>query len=356
MSKHIDNLNQVRAFVRTGAGQAANFTQLDWVRTQLLSESGIDPYPGTLNLKVESDEEQLNWARIKKRTDYLQMTPEGGFCAARLFPVRINGELPGAALIPEVDDYADDQIEVVASVSLREHMNLVDGVGAHLEVLQPRRYPVVLFDVDGTLLNSLDGYRVAVSRATAQYGWEVSDEIVRKALNGNHSFWDLLIPDPALRTDEFIQELRAEILKQWPAALEENVDVLPGIAEMLHQLKESGVRLGIFTGSGGESMPPLKKAGLLELFEVVITGNDVSERKPKPEGLQLCLQHLGVAADDAVYIGDSCVDVGASKASGMASISVLTGAGDPVSLALAGSERIISSAARLCDALKFDGP
>jgi|GEM_PF-225012 len=337
--------------VMTGQGRGANFTQLARVREQFLQSCGIDPFPGTLNLTVSTDTERETWRRLQGRGGRRMAAPADEACTAILYPVRIADSLTGAIVRPEVDGYPADRVEIIAAVDLRQHLRLADGDIVAVALLEPHAVKAAIFDVDGTLLNSLEGYRLAASRATRAHGYSVSLDHVRRALNSDQPFWDFIIP-PGQRDDaDLLAELRAATMRHWPAALQEVVGVIPGCTDSLDRLRRSGIRLALVTGSGGESFPVLRAAGLLDLFEVIVTGNDVRARKPDPEGIRLCLDKLGLAAKETVYVGDSCIDVAASHAAGALSVSVLTGAGDCATLCVAGTDRILTSMAQLPEVL-----
>lgn len=332
--------------VRTGAGHGAGFTALDWARRQFIDHCGIDPHPGTLNIAVETRADRDAWASLRDRQGARVRPPaELDACDAVLYPVTLTGghestALPAAVVVPDVPDYATEQVEIIAAVNLREHFDLVDGRVVDVEALEPHGLGSVMFDVDGTLLNSLDGYRLAASRAMEPYGYTVSIDHVRRALDTAQPFWDFVIPDGEPRDERRIAEIRDATMRHWPDALREVVTVLPGVADALERLRSAGIRIAVYTGSTGESFPVLRDAGLLELFEVVVTGADVERRKPDPHGIDICLERLGVAPEDAAYVGDSCIDVTASRAAGVTAIAVLTGAGSSASLSVAGARRV----------------
>lgn len=113
----------IRGIVREGKGEARAFTQLDWVRQEFLDKLGFDPYPGTLNLQVEDG---VVLSTFRARTG-ITIEPQLGYCAAECFRVKLNGKYSAAWIVPDVPGYPQNQIELIARVSLREELNLKDG-------------------------------------------------------------------------------------------------------------------------------------------------------------------------------------------------------------------------------------
>lgn len=92
--------------------------------------------------------------------------------------------------------------------------------------------------------------------------------------------------------------------------------------DTLGEIRGWGVRLGLFSGKGRRSAEiTLSKLGLQDIFDVVVTGEDVSRSKPDPEGLQLALRILATPPRETLFVGDSPLDIQAGKAAG-----VMTGA------------------------------
>jgi phosphoglycolate phosphatase len=351
MNKLVSGKLSLSGRVTSGIGQGAGFTRLAWVREKILEQCGIDPFPGTLNLSIETDTDLRAWRDLCAQGGRPLAAPNADHCDAMLYPVRIAGSITeavtGAVVVPDIEGYPPERAEIVAAVDLRRHLTIADGDIVSLTTHERHSVKAIIFDVDGTLLNSLDGYRLAASRATQAHGYSVSLEHVRRALNTNQPFWDFILPPGAERDDDLIDELRAATMSHWPDALEEVVSVIPGSIDTLDSLRRAGIRLAIFTGSSGESFPPLRAAGILDRFEVIITGDDVDAGKPDPEGIRLCLDKLGLTPQDVAYVGDSCIDVTASHAAGVLTLSVLTGAGDSASLSAAGTHHVLTSVARL---------
>lgn len=340
---------QFRGRVVNGLGKGAGFTALPWARRQFIEFVGVDPYPGTLNLRIETDADQAQWLLLRSGPGALIVPPAGEGCQARCLPARIGGRLPGAVVVPEVSDYPPDQVEVVAAVPLRATFGLRPGDEVEITGPDDTGIRAVIFDVDGTLVNSVEGIHQAATRAAEAFGFEVSYEAVRRAMNSGESLWDLVLPEEQRGDAELRAILRGQTLRHWPRVLEQSVRVFPGLEETLRRLRAAGLRMAIFTGSRGESFLPLRRAGLMEFFDPVVTADDVERPKPHPQGLHRCLESLGCSPGEAVYVGDSRHDVEAARAVGMRVIGVLTGAGDSASLSAAGADRLIAGHQFLAD-------
>jgi HAD superfamily hydrolase (TIGR01509 family) len=209
--------------------------------------------------------------------------------------------------------------------------------------LKPLPVRAVIFDVDGTLVDSLAAYRVVAERAAAPYGLTIGDAVVREALNTTRPFWDIAVPPDFADRAAAVKMMRREAARLWPDVLREHARLCSDVESVLAHLRDDGVKLGIMTGSRRGSLDALERAGLLELFDAVVTAEDVVRRKPDPEGLLTCAAKLGISPGDAAYIGDSPLDVEAAHAAGMKAVAVLTGAGDSALLSAAGADRLIAS-------------
>jgi HAD superfamily hydrolase (TIGR01509 family) len=351
--RHMDRLTLAGRVV-TGLGQGAAFTQLDWAREQFTIKLGIDPHPGTLNLTLTQPADLARWVELRSRASCLIEPPDPAWCQARGYPVRIGGRLPGAIILPDVPGYPEAQVEVIAALPLRQELVLTDGAELALEINQPLPARAIIFDVDGTLVDSMEAYQVVAELAAGPHGLLIEREMVRYALNNNHpTFWDLIVPADRLDRLKLIELLKQEAMRRWPEVLQEHGRALPELRRTLETLRGQGLRLGIVTASRGGSFQPLRDEGLLGFFEAVVTGADVTHRKPDPEGLLKCAAALGVEPGEAVYIGDTPIDVLASRAAGMAVISVLSGAGDSALLSAASPDWLIHSHAQLPEVVRF---
>ena len=327
-----------------GLGRAAEFTQLDWVRRQFIELAGIDPHPGTVNLSV-NDRHREQWKSWCALPGAAMESEDAAFCSARCYPVRVEGRIPGAIVLPQVADYPEHKVEVVAALPVRQHLSLDEGARVRLELCRPLAAKAVLFDLDGTLVDSVGAYLEVARIAAKVYELEVTEDQVRRALATGANFWKGIVTDETVRKALFVHAAR-----EWPRVLREHGKVFPGLAATLDALKARGIALGIVSGARPEVLELLHE--VLDRFDAVVLGPDVSQRKPHPEGLLKCLQKLGVAPDAALYVGDTPLDIQASRAAGMRAVGVLTGAGDSALLSAHEPDRLVASHAKLAGILQ----
>ncbi len=113
--------------VTTGVGLGKHFTRLEWARQQFIDKLWIDPFPGTLNLIVDNTKSMSLWVGIKGTSGVRIDNRNGDACGARCFPVSIEGQIKAAIVLPEVEDYPPEQIEIIAAVQVREALGIQDG-------------------------------------------------------------------------------------------------------------------------------------------------------------------------------------------------------------------------------------
>ncbi len=117
--------------VTSGKGEAGRFTQLPWLREQMRRKLGFDPYPGTLNVRIEQQDQaddlhDLPWVPIE--------AGEAGYCAARALAVEVDGRASAVWILPEISGYPNDQIELMADRPLRALLGLRDGDSVSIQI------------------------------------------------------------------------------------------------------------------------------------------------------------------------------------------------------------------------------
>jgi len=116
---------RIKGKVFSGSGEGAKFIQLPWVKTQIAEKLGIIPYPGTLNIKTTEGNRELE--KLLKKQKTIEISPIEGFCRGRCFKAIFVDNLKCAVIVPEIPNYRENTIEVIAQVNLREKFKLRDG-------------------------------------------------------------------------------------------------------------------------------------------------------------------------------------------------------------------------------------
>ena len=118
---------KIRGKITSGVGKGAYFTTLSWVQQQCFEKLGFKPYPGTLNLEIEVADIQVVDA-VNPDEGFELVPPDSNFCSGYAFPVSISG-IPGAIIAPaeEVRTHANNIIEIISGVGLKDSLNVMDG-------------------------------------------------------------------------------------------------------------------------------------------------------------------------------------------------------------------------------------
>ena len=219
----------------------------------------------------------------------------------------------------------------------------------------------VVFDLDGTLIDTLDIYCRILNIALERLGFQpVAKEIVVDAAREGDFEWSRVLPRGlGSKMDDTVAQVREIIEGLYKKALHEEAELIPGASEILKKISAMGLKMALVTSTPWEylqiKLKPLRKAGVADLFDVVITSDDVLRKKPAPEPLITCGKRLGVPMERAVYVGDSRVDIRAGKAAGMQTAGVLTGMEDRESLGREHPDVIIDNVTGLRSLIDEEG-
>jgi pyrophosphatase PpaX len=180
------------------------------------------------------------------------------------------------------------------------------------------RFPVVLFDLDGTVIDSGAIILASMRHAAKEVlGVEPRDEELMAAVGGPglEAQMHALAPD---RVQELVKVYRAH-----NEPLHEGLVCCPGIDDVLVRLKDEGRRLGIVTAKRRKTVElAFAQVPIAHLFETVVGGDETERHKPDPEPLLLALDRLGAGPEDGAYVGDAPFDIQAAKAAGICSVAV----------------------------------
>jgi pyrophosphatase PpaX len=183
------------------------------------------------------------------------------------------------------------------------------------------RYPIVLFDLDGTVIDS-GAIILASMRHAAEtvLGGEYTDEGLMAAVGGPGLEAQMVALDPD-RVDDLVR-----VYREHNEPLHDTLECCAGMEDVLARLKERGHRLGIVTAKRRLTVDlAFARLPIEHLFETVVGGDETERHKPDPAPLLLALERLGARPEDAAYIGDSPFDMQAAKAAGLYAIGVSWG-------------------------------
>lgn len=208
-----------------------------------------------------------------------------------------------------------------------------------------QQYHTYIFDLDGTLLDTLDDLAAAVNYALRSYGMpEHSREEVRRFVgNGVRMLMIRAIPDGE-RNPQF-EEVFSTFRQYY---LEHSLDrtrPYDGIPEMLERLKQRGCRLAVVSNKFDAATKELCRHFFADTIEVAVGEHEAEgiRKKPAPDTVNEALSQLGVDRLDAVYVGDSDVDLQTARNAGLPCISVLWGFRDKDFLLANGATTFIIS-------------
>jgi HAD superfamily hydrolase (TIGR01509 family) len=204
----------------------------------------------------------------------------------------------------------------------------------------------VIFDVDGTLVDSNLGHVEAWREAFAHYGKELSAEEVHAQIGkGGDQLMPVFLSQHELeRFGQALEALRVEIFTR---------DYLPGVTpfprvrELFERLKRSGVKIALASSSKEAEVEHHQKTLHVEdLVDVATSKDDVERSKPCPDIFETALARLdGVAPDEAIVVGDTPYDVIAAARCGMKTIALLCGGFPAEALREAGAIAIFDDVA-----------
>ena len=200
-------------------------------------------------------------------------------------------------------------------------------------------YKAVLFDMDGTLLDTLDDLWTAVNATLRQFGYpeRTRDEVRSFVGNGVTRLLELSLPGGA--EDPHFDEAVTAYRAYYASHSEGKTGPYPGITELAERLRAEGIPCAVVSNK-----PDATTKALAEKFfpglAVAAGENEAAgiRRKPAPDMVYAAVRALGADPDDCVYVGDSEVDIETGRAADMDVITVLWGFRDRELLEAAGAE------------------
>jgi 2-phosphoglycolate phosphatase len=199
-------------------------------------------------------------------------------------------------------------------------------------------YAAVLFDLDGTLVDSYPAIAASVNHVRARRGLPALsvDEVKRHVGRGPEHLLRHTVPGGDYEADLAVYRAHH------PKVMGPLTELLPGAADTLRHLQRESVAAGLCSNKPRAfSQALLEQLDIARYFRVVIGPEDVAHLKPAPDMVLLAMKRLGVKADETLYIGDMSVDVETARAAGVPVWVVATGSEPREALVAARPDRLL---------------
>lgn len=225
------------------------------------------------------------------------------------------------------------------------------------------KYQLVIFDLDGTILDTLEDLANSLNYALAAEGYPVRslEEVRRFVGNGMLNLVKRALTEPfsrdletgAEREDKIatehadVETVAQKVLEQLKAHYKihcaDKTKPYDGVVGLLEELKQAGCKLAVVSNKADYAVQILCEQYFEGIFDMAAGEKEGVRKKPAPDAIYHVLETFGVSKDEAVYIGDSEVDIKTAENAGMDAISVSWGFRDEALLREAGAKRLVSS-------------
>lgn len=190
--------------------------------------------------------------------------------------------------------------------------------------LNGKEVNAIIFDMDGTLSDSIDTYLYIVSKAATSVGLKFSREEVLASLANQTYIWSGLLSDDPSRHEGITKKMATVMMEIYTDVIQ-RVKVFPNLGQALKRLKDYNIKMGVVTGSPRLSLTPLYNSKLEHYFQTMISRDDGYPGKPAPDSMIACLKQMDTESGRAIVVGDTPVDIIAGKKCVALTIGVLTG-------------------------------
>lgn len=212
----------------------------------------------------------------------------------------------------------------------------------------------ILFDLDGTLLNTIDDLADAGNWVCAQNGWPLHtvEEYKYMVGNGIPKLVERFSP-PEARTPERLAQTLAQFTARYDAHKEDKTAPYPGIPELLAALRKEGVQTAVFSNKADALC-----GGILDhyfgpgVFSAVRGSRPGVPTKPDPTGLWELMKQLGAGPDTTLFVGDSNVDIQTGHNAGLPALGVVWGFRGAAELTAAGADALAYRPGDILDYIK----
>ena len=215
-----------------------------------------------------------------------------------------------------------------------------------------KNFKAVIFDLDGTLLNTIDDLSDAVNYMLNEFGYPTHtvEDYKLKVGNGMPKLMERALPI-GHKTQEEIDRALSVFMPYYNAHKMDKTAPYEDILKLLTVLKEKNLKIAVVTNKAHSAAVPLVREVFPDVFDCVTGLKDGANAKPAPDSVFETLKTLGVNADESIFVGDSSVDMLTAKNAGCFALGVLWGFRSADELLKNGADRLISKPMELLELL-----
>jgi len=184
----------------------------------------------------------------------------------------------------------------------------------------------VLFDLDGTLIDSAPDLGAAADKMRTDRGMESLPLALYRPMAGAGARGMIAVAFGLTPDDARFPELREEFFRNYEARMTERTTVFDGVAELIAQIGRAGFKWGVVTNKSARFTVPLTKAmPLFSTAQTIVSGDTTPHSKPHPAPLFEAARQLDLAPGRCIYVGDDERDIVAGRAAGMPTVAAAYG-------------------------------
>lgn len=211
------------------------------------------------------------------------------------------------------------------------------------------KYTTIIFDLDGTLMNTLDDLTISTNHALSQMGFTTRtiDEVRQFLGNGVRTLIEMALPEET--TEDTIERTISCFLQHYTSHCKDHSRPYDGILELLSSLKKMGVKMAIVSNKPDVEVKKLNAEHFAEFIDVALGENEKSgiPRKPSPAMVYEAINQLGSEPEKCLYVGDSDVDILTARNAGIDCLSVTWGFKTAEFLSQFGATKMIDSPSQM---------
>ena len=218
------------------------------------------------------------------------------------------------------------------------------------------QYEAAIFDLDGTLVNSLDDLADSANAVLHRHGFPVHDvEAYRYFVgNGSRKLIERILPADHAVDEEFVRDFLAEYKEQYAANLLHKTKPYAGIMEMLEELRRRRIPMAVCTNKHQSAAEVIMEALFpRDMFCEIIGDQDGLPCKPDPRKVLHIMKNMGVAGNRTLYFGDTSVDMDTARNAGTFAVGVLWGFRPPEELSEHGADILLKHPMELFEKVTF---